>query len=296
MARAEATWRDAFMRRSPTEETVDLPARMKGLLDEATPVSGGEVSRVQSLFFHGLKPLGDLLNGLYGTRVSLNGVFCHGHPIVDFDHPDAPESPKGCELGDLLVVVNHVFDGGLQTGRSLLLQAKLPRGDVPARQELLYRDWPAFSYRRDPSESRSVRGGSHAGAQFAYLHDGGPVTLTIEPTERPQPGWEGELALTIVEMVQSHLRGGRELYPFSEIRRDGSGWSEVMWDLLRTMFSSETYAGDDRVLNRGLVRFFLDYSAFPELLRVGPDPQSARAMESGGRGPARPRTARCAAG
>jgi hypothetical protein len=136
------------------ENVIDFPAHVKQILEAAARTRGGEVARVRSLFANGLAPLRLFLASAYPGRVSLNGVFCHGKPIVDFTHPDAPKTPAGCELGDLLIVVNHVFGDGSQAGRSLLLQAKLPQGDVPTRQELLYRDWPPFSYRRDASVVR----------------------------------------------------------------------------------------------------------------------------------------------
>jgi hypothetical protein len=103
--------------------------------------------------------------------------------------------------------------------------------------------------------------------------------LAQQPTDdTDSQEWEDQLALAVVEMIQSHLRGGRRFYPYAEIDADTTGWSPIIWDLLRTMFSSATYSGTSRVLNRRQVEFHLEFAAFPELLAAGPDPEGARQL------------------
>jgi hypothetical protein len=82
----------------------------------------------------------------FGLRIS--GVFCHQSPKVEMTRSEW-QSGGECELGDLLVVHDHVgANGEITSRRAVLVQAKMPHAtgyvaDNP-RQSFLYEHWPLF--------------------------------------------------------------------------------------------------------------------------------------------------------
>jgi hypothetical protein len=86
----------------------------------------------------------DLLN-LKGIGLRISGVFCHGHPQVEF-----ATSPNPIELADLLVVHQHLARAK-HTARAALIQAKMSTSGVhrlhPGDAQLvLYSTWPPFQF------------------------------------------------------------------------------------------------------------------------------------------------------
>jgi hypothetical protein len=249
----------------------DLLARIREALEAPVrETTGHEPAFVWSIFQGGLGKLREELTSDFGSAVSVNGVFCHGRPVVEFDHPEAPTSTRGCELGDLLIVVNHVFPHGVEQGRALLLQCKMAgKAGVPRRQKLLYRDWPRFSYQRHPEVRRKVSPAPHTGAQFAFIHsDDGKIIVGQESKEpRSANPWKDSLASSVVAMINPPPGGGRLFLPQASRFSDPHGWSPVVWDLLQTAFSNDSYTGNARVFEAGSVSALLELaSPLPNLL------------------------------
>jgi hypothetical protein len=240
----------------------DLPARVRRILRHAVRgTRGGEVDHVWSLFRDGLQDLADELRACFGDCVTLNGVFCHGRPIVDFDMPNAPPGTKGCELGDLLIAVNQVLPAGEHDSRALLMQCKMADGPrITPRQKYLYAHWPPFQYSQFPDTRHLRPPADFLGAQFAFIDRAGDVLLNPAPG-LPSGGspWEHSLALAIVAMTAHPIGGGQPYLPHHDRGSDATDWSRIVWDLLQTMFSASTYANrGDRVLDTNAVRLFLD--------------------------------------
>lgn len=89
-----------------------------------------------------------------GLSATLHSVFCHSAPQVSFT--DLRGGKRTCELGDLLIVVDHKAAAG-QDRMALLVQAKIMHGGVirispPGstnldwRQLDLYTRWPDFAF------------------------------------------------------------------------------------------------------------------------------------------------------
>jgi hypothetical protein len=78
------------------------------------------------------------------------------------------------------------------------------------------------------------------------LHRGGQVVLAAEPDAAHRHGrWENRVRAEPGRDVPLSPPGGREFYGFADMATDPSGWVDVVWDPLRTMFSTDTYAGRD---------------------------------------------------
>lgn len=119
---------------------------------------------VATLVTDGVKILDDRWREILspkGIDLAVAGVFCHGHPQVDFDSAKNP-----VELADLLIVHFNSSKARI-TARALLIQAKisskatrkLPRNDP---QLILYSSWPPFEF---------VTGGLKPGLR--YLRESG---------------------------------------------------------------------------------------------------------------------------
>jgi len=226
-------------------------------------VSGREETFVWELFKRGLPNLEEVLRPTYGAALSINGVFCHGHPRAHFDNR-AGQAVRP-EAGDLLIVVHHLLTKGRRIRRSLLLQLKMAdRPNFSGAQIELYADWPPFEFVYTPANRRARRhvlDGEHRGAQFGFIDRAtGEITIDQGP-HRPMAAiaWEDLLATEVLAMLTTPQVGGREFV--AKTATDRSGWSPVVWDLLRTTFSASTYAGTgpdrDRVLKRGEVMLML---------------------------------------
>lgn len=249
----------------------DLLARVREALEgPIRETDGYEPAFVWGLFQRGLGKLREELAFSFGASVSVNGVFCHGRPIVEFDHPKAPAGTRGCELGDLLIVVNHVFPHSGEHGRALLLQCKMAdRGQVGLRQKLLYEDWPRFTYQRFREVRRKVSPAPHAGAQFAFIDREDGTIIVTQDSSKPKSAnpWTDSLASLVVAMINPPPGGGRPFHSHGSRFSDPHGWSPVVWDLLQTAFSNDSYKGEARVFEPGSVRFLLQLAApLPSLL------------------------------
>jgi len=181
-----------------------------------------------------------------GHELSILSVFCHQRPIVKW-----PASPKGCELGDLLVMVRH-HEPARTCQSALLLQAKCiqPDWNHSGEPQLeLYRSWPAFRYASPlRHEERDVLPKSvHGGAEYLVLF--GPPFACDDyfqrrrprPLQWPQELWRAplwvmppadlghsprHLPIVLAEMLT--LSAGRVIVP----RGKDDAWSEVIWDIL----------------------------------------------------------------
>lgn len=119
-----------------------------------------------------------------GLQVSLQGVFCHGSPMVSFV---SNGTPVQCELADLLVVVDRLSPRS-GTRRAALIQAKMARaagrvrltGKSSVRQLRMYQGWPSFVF------VDAVNYGS--GTYLLGMHPGGT------------PGWFG--------VIDRHFKNG----------------------------------------------------------------------------------------
>jgi len=250
-----------------------LPPMRDAIRDALTGVAGREEEFVWALFRDGLPALEQVLRPTYGDALTINGVFCHGHPHAHFtSRTGQPVQP---EAGDLLIVVHHLLTKRTHIRRSLLLQLKM--ADQHRRNDAqieLYALWPPFEFRHTRKRQHAhhhVIGGAHRGAQFAFIDRGdGEITIDRGP-KRPtiSPYWESLLVTELLAMMTTPRVGGREFQSASNARHDDSGWSPVVWDLLRTTFSPSTYAGNaperDRVLNRGHLMLLLTDS-IPQLI------------------------------
>lgn len=91
----------------------------------------------------------------YGCSLKMQGVFCHAAPVVEFAGPSGTQS--GCELADLLIVVDHIDPVGQVRRRASLIQAKMAskakrvslNGPSSKKQLHLFQHWPSFRF-RDP--------------------------------------------------------------------------------------------------------------------------------------------------
>lgn len=241
--------------------------------EKALTGSLGEIPRVEAFFARASTDIGAAVTHLLppGWKCRISASFVHGgrpdgrdrRYIVD------PVDPghKPCEIGDLLVAVEHVIPGG-STRSALLIQAKraAARADKPwgseKRQRELFNDMPTFVWRekqvyfKPAPPERTLRpelfvrcpcgtrdwplwGDSHwsrwprtgdvryAGAVFATLLDSPLVVPPIEGV-KPRP-----LAAVLADMLL--LTGGWEFKQPDHAFRSSTvplGWSAVVWELL----------------------------------------------------------------
>jgi hypothetical protein len=243
-----------------------LPPVRAALRDALIHAEGREESYVWKLFETGIPKLREVLRPTYGHALSINGVFCHGHPRAHFMNTAGRAAQP--EIGDLLIVVHHLL-GNRRIRRSILLQLKMTdKRSFSRDQEELYRDWPPFefSYRRRRTKHHVVCG-EHRGAQYGFI-DRNSRDITI--AQRPHPpagrrlGWEDLLATELLAMLTIPAVAGRSFATKSRSSADPSGWSPVVWDLLQNTFSAGTYKGRSRVLEAADFRFLLE----PEIPRL----------------------------
>lgn len=180
-----------------------------------------------------------------GIALSMASVFCHNKPMVKFQG-------KICELGDVLFVHRHSSVNGETTNQSLLLQAKMTnrqvvtiasKGDLV--QLSLYTDWPEFEYVRSVSLNGIKRDivpkTPQAGAQYLLVDGRGPTDprsgmqglrgthcMGVWPAEQVLVSSE-TLATALIDVILG-LNGRRFL---DHHLHDGSGWSDMIWDLLK---------------------------------------------------------------
>lgn len=123
----------------------------------------GGVKGVAAVWEPLLKPL--------GYSLSLQGVFCHASPVVEFC--DRGGKKLGCELADLLIVIDYKGRCGCVTRKASLIQAKMASkakrvslaGSSSRKQLYLFQNWPRFKFREteygaDSYSLTSVKGGA----------------------------------------------------------------------------------------------------------------------------------------
>lgn len=112
-----------------------------------------------------------------GIHLKISGVFCHGHPQVEFGSPKCR-----VELADLLVVHQHIGKTR-SSAKAILLQAKmsadathrLPTSDPQLK---LFSSWPTFEF---------VTGGMAPGLRnLAETGKGSRYALVLEETSYPE--------------------------------------------------------------------------------------------------------------
>lgn len=107
-----------------------------------------EEDHVATLITDGIQFLGERWVPLLQTKgvaLRLSGVFCHGHPQVEFGNPS-----RRVELADLLVVHQHTVRRR-SLARAMLLQAKMSADSTHTlstndAQLHLFSRWPTFQF------------------------------------------------------------------------------------------------------------------------------------------------------
>lgn len=248
----------------------DLLPLIRRTFAEATRGIDNEVPAVWALFDNGFRNLRRVLRTAYRDRISVNAVFCHGHPRAHFQ--DLSGHAQSCEAGDLLVAVHHRAGPFSLRRSALLLQLKMLHKDSFVTTQIdLYHRWPRFEFRYGGKiADHQVMGGEHRGAQFAFIdRSSGDIAIAQGPNKprwMPSRGgvvWDELLAAELLLMMTSPATGGRDFVDIGH--NDPSGWSPVVWDLLRTTFSASTYVGKQRVLDRAALNLVLE-DALPLLL------------------------------
>jgi hypothetical protein len=225
-----AGWREAFRAFEPYYSSGAEPGEpdfVRGVFDASIPM----LDTGLPFLFKGS-----------GISVTTCGVFCHQSPIVELFGTSAKHGNR-CELGDILFV--FTFRHGSTVARNaLLLQAKLEKhrqlmsygivdvGDG-GPQFVLYNQWPPFRYVRGLTGTRSVQGGLHRGAQYAFF---------AYDRRYLRPYWlHAHAAMASNHTVAAPLGGelfdvltGQSGRPFSDraTAANGNDWDRVIWDLL----------------------------------------------------------------
>src|SRR5947209_3967132 len=219
----------------------------------------GEVDFVFALFQRGLRrmhtELADVAARL-GLRASVGGVFCHQTPRVK-----SPLWRRGCELGDLLVVVQFMpHASGTPRSNALLLQFKIGdlRMNATDPQTSLYLSWPTFRITRAYANGERSRDWSvsapapHVGAQYSVIDAANnavsavPVCECLDPqcTSRP-------LAWELTDTMS--FGSGREFHGAGPSSH-ASDWNELVWHLLKQTVRQRLTLKSSGVAPRGYPR------------------------------------------
>jgi hypothetical protein len=159
-----------------------------------------------------------------GVDLSAAGAFIHQRPIVK-----TTGATSGCELGDLLVVIEH---RGLPI-RALMYQAKKVTPHLPNDvQFTLYNDLPQFNYTKGfcANSTRHITGRMQSAAQYLIISSTAatPEYLSVwaDPIYHTSPIPKSiTLSQELVNLL-SETAGG------SCRRDDGHSWGRVIRDLL----------------------------------------------------------------
>jgi len=265
----------------------DLLPRVRWTLAEHVKGHSGEVESVWAMFSKGLPALREKLRPIYGDALTVNAVFCHGHPRAHFESEASGQT--SCEAGDLLLVVHQRDGQRTLRRRSLLLQLKMAdKNSLSDDQNELYAKWPPFEFKyHGKTAAHHVLGEEHQGAQFAFIDkDSGDITIDQHPIKPSIPimdcmDWDLLLASELLLMLTQPNTGGREFYSHSSL--DTSGWSPVVWDLLQTTFSASTYRKEPRVLDAGAVQLMFETMSRPQLFAGVPWESAAQELWAMGR-------------
>jgi len=191
-----------------------------------------------------------------GLRASVGGVFCHQTPRVK-----SPLWRRGCELGDLLVVVQFMpHASGTPRSNALLLQFKIGdlRMNATDPQTSLYLSWPTFRITRGYANGERSRDWSvsapapHVGAQYSVIDAANnavsavPVCECLDPqcTSRP-------LAWELTDTMS--FGSGREFHGAGPSSH-ASDWNELVWHLLKQTVRQRLTLKSSGVAPRGYPR------------------------------------------
>ncbi|WP_397458739.1 hypothetical protein AB3464_01335 [Pseudomonas asplenii] len=171
-----------------------------------------------------------------GITLNVSGVFCHGHPRVEFGSPC-----RRIELADLLVVHQHA-NAGRVTARAMLIQAKMSEDSTHSlslsdAQLELFSNWPPFKFVTGglPSDSRDIKERGK-GSRYALVFDGQAYPEDIEWADqcpwaasvaKPDLTGDSSLAQVLGDMLLDI--DGR---PFN-LGNTTDDWSRTIRDLLR---------------------------------------------------------------
>lgn len=184
----------------------------------------------------------------YGIRATVSSIFCHQKPVVQFNRKQ-----DSCELGDILIVHRHSDSRSRTTySNSLLLQAKVSSVDeyeIPYKEKhqlRLYQSWPKFTYVRSGGalngQDRDVRPKArHSGAQYLLIDGrgmGAPASGLLG-----LPGTHCMAIWPATPVLYAHYSLATELVRFlvglsgrsfvDSPKDDPTGWSSVVWDILK---------------------------------------------------------------
>lgn len=191
------------------------------------------------LFRTGLPLISIAASAAAGTstrRISIGGLFCHQSPKIRI------ESGGVCEIGDLLVVVRHETPSTVEH-RALLVQTKMEgRGGLLAGdpQYELYARWPTFDWLRT-GDRRSVEDPRpHQGGQFGVIE-----VCTVGCSQcTADVAVPGNIARSLSGEIHDmlFLNRGREFDEAHSVAATiDTGWTRVVWDLLRFTVGSVAY-------------------------------------------------------
>lgn len=207
-----------------------------------------EPDYVAALVVHGTPILQNKWNAILspqGVSVQAAGVYCHQKPIIQ---ENCPSPPRGCEVGDLLIVHIHTPLSGDRLLNALLLQAKLSSLGYPYLigqndpQIRLYSMWPEFKYVRGGPPGGGVRrvtpATRHSGGQYLFIDSSaiplGSGPALSDPCSVAMPSTEmypyATLSAALTGMLQNHF--GRPFDDKISLQPNDVGWSRFIWDLI----------------------------------------------------------------
>lgn len=186
-----------------------------------------------------------------GIQLKVSGVFCHGHPQVEFNTPKLR-----VELADLLVVHQHTTSNRT-TARAMLIQAKmssnsthkLPTSDS---QLQLYSSWPSFQFVTgglDP-KIRNIRERGK-GSRYALVLETQAYPEQITWADQCPWGTCNAKSVLSVDRSFAKLLGDMLLEKdgrLCNLSHPRNEWSKMIYELL-TITGSKTYKRAN--INRG---------------------------------------------
>jgi hypothetical protein len=225
--------------------------------------------------------------------ITISSIFCHQNPIVEFS---VGNTAKRCELGDLLIVHVHRDKKNIFYRNALLLQVKRIADKktfhkVTSKESIqlkLYKEWPIFHYFKigcpDLRKSKVTRNVNlkdrHPGAQY-LIFNSRPLISRYYKSYCPLTSLYSSSLMSIVPANEvlphsSSFALSNEMFKFlcgfsgrSYMNKGGTGWSQVIRDLLRcsqSIFNRRNIG----VINQPRRSFFLsefDMSKSEEILQ-----------------------------
>ncbi len=165
-------------------------------------------------------------------HIKFGGCFIHQSPIVQFN---SPHKQKGCELGDLLVLLIKRTKDDVRYNAALI-QLKISdinpatlHGDGDLKQLYLYEKWPAFTFVSTEEQYDLFPKTVTQGALYTIVQRKSvPQFFMAEPmTHMP---FSGEM--TFGRFIQNAInwQAGRAIT--DEVNKDSDEWSRLVWDLI----------------------------------------------------------------